>query len=107
MQAYTAEVPYRLGPEHTAHIYSLSVHNTTLVPEPEHVRRRFDELYVMTYVTYVPAGCDLSQQEGVPCDAWRTHAVYDWKWYSQTMVRGLAAHVSLHAAGTLAPCMRP
>ena len=100
-QTFEGETTYKLGSRNTSGIFSLLVHNTTLVPEPLNKPRRYDELYYMTYSSFAPEGCGTTEAEqlalghgdvlsssslGVPCTLWLSTAVYDWKWYSQTMV---------------------
>jgi hypothetical protein len=107
VQTYMDVVPFKMGLHSTAFILMLTIRNTTYIPPPVHIARRYDELYVMQYRSEGPLGqgCmsdsmmslwNVSQTAGLgglgstlapdSCPVWYTTAVFDWKWFSQVQV---------------------
>jgi hypothetical protein len=102
-------VPFKMGLHSTAFILMLNIRNTTYIPPPTNIARRYDELYVMQFRSEGPLGqgcgsdmmtshwLDNQLMGGLApeaCPVWYTTAVFDWKWFSQVQV-GAQVHKRL------------
>ncbi|GIM03026.1 hypothetical protein Vretimale_7833 [Volvox reticuliferus] len=96
LRCFKEQLIYGAGSRHTGFLFSLKIANVTHTAKPK-ARRRFEELYFMSYTTILcspPPGSpgefanttywpSPSTNVGGNCARLDTFAVYDWRWYSQ------------------------
>ncbi|GIL51039.1 hypothetical protein Vafri_7149 [Volvox africanus] len=97
LRCFKEQLIFGAGSRYTGFLFSLKIANVTHMVKPK-ARRRFEELYFMSYTTFLcspPPGSpgqsgnstywpSPSTGAGVGnCDRLDTFAVYDWRWYSQ------------------------